>query len=208
MAVKLEYINLIVPNATIGAVFVNEGGFEFYRRSYGVFRELVWYDEHICRVDGAMNWIDMEGIVDFWKERGLVGLVDSSTGKHWKDFCVATSFHGPTYRCDWLDFDAVNNVVSMRGRPTGQVVGKVADAAVAESASDTVWCKQCGGLVTQEAMSALGEAQFGGYNPVSIQHAEPWSEPRIAAFLRSYICKRCDKVPAATEHSIGRQRSK
>jgi hypothetical protein len=124
MAIKLEFINLIVPNATLEAVFAREGGFEFFKQSYGAMRDMVWYDDHICRADGAMNWPDLHDVVGWWEERGLVGLIDSDAGKRWKDFCVAASFSGPTYPCDWLEFDAVSNAVSMRGRQKAPLAGK------------------------------------------------------------------------------------
>ena len=57
---------------------------------------MVWYDDNICRVDGAMNWPDVDGLVDWWEERGLVRLVYLDAGKRWKDFCVVdlTRFSG------------------------------------------------------------------------------------------------------------------
>ncbi len=32
MAIKLEFINVIVPNTTREAVFAEEGGFEFFKQ--------------------------------------------------------------------------------------------------------------------------------------------------------------------------------
>jgi len=87
MAVKLDFINLIVPNITLEAVFIKEGGFNFFKQSYGMLREMVWYDDAICRLDGDMNWLDVDDLVDCWVERGLAGLVDLDAGKQWKDFC-------------------------------------------------------------------------------------------------------------------------
>jgi hypothetical protein len=133
MAIKLEFINVIVPNATLEAVFAEEGGFEYFKQSYGAMRDMVWYDDYICRVDGAMNWGDLDDMVHWWEERGLVGLAETDTGKQWKDFCVAASFSGPTYPCDWLEFDAVNNALSMRGQPKGRIVGKEGDTVIADS---------------------------------------------------------------------------
>ena len=124
MAIKLEFINLIVPNTTLDAVFAKEGGFEFFKQSYGTMRDMVWCDDYICRVDGAMNWGDVDDLVRRWEEHGIVGLADSDTGRRWMEFCVAASFSGPTFRCDWLEFDALDNSVSMRGRPKGPLVGK------------------------------------------------------------------------------------
>jgi hypothetical protein len=187
MAIKLEFINLIVPNRTIEEVFGEQGGFEFFKQSWGAMTDMVWYDDHICRVDGAMNWPDVHDIVGSWENYGLLGLVDSGAGKYWKDFCIAASFSGPTYPCDWLEFDAVNNAVSMRGRPAGNVVGKGSGTDTLESTSDTVRCKQCGQIVTEEAVTALGEREFGGcYPPMSYQ-----SDSTCMDFQQSYICRRC-----------------
>lgn len=133
MAVKLEFINVIVPNATFQAVFAEEGGFAFFKQSYSAMRDTVWYDDHICRVDGAMNWADVEDMVHWWEERGLIGLADTDIGKQWRDFCVATSFVGPTYRCNWLEFDAGDNAVSMRGQPKGRIVGKEGGMVITDS---------------------------------------------------------------------------
>jgi hypothetical protein len=130
MAIKLEFINIIVPNTTLEAVFGKQGGFEFFKQSYGAIEDMVWYDDHICRVDGAMYWPDVDDLVRWWEERRLVGLIDSDAGKRWKDFCVAASFSGPTYPCEWLEFDAVNNAVFMRGQPTGRLVGKAGGAVI------------------------------------------------------------------------------
>jgi hypothetical protein len=133
MAIKLEFINVIVPNATLEAVFAEQGGFEFFKQSYGAMKDMVCYDAHICRVDGAMNWADVDDLVHWWEDRGLVGLADTDSGKQWRDFCVAASFSGPTYRCDWLEFDVVDNAVSMRGQPKGRIVGKEVGIVIADS---------------------------------------------------------------------------
>ena len=112
-----------------------------------------------------MYWPDVEDLVHWWEERGLIGLPDTNTGKQWRDFCVAASFSGPTHPRDWLEFDAVNNAMSMRGRPVGQLVGKISGTDILESTYDTVRCKQCGQIVTEEALTALGEKEFGDYPP-------------------------------------------
>jgi hypothetical protein len=41
MAIKLEFINVIVPNATLQAVFAEQGGFEFFKQSCGAMRDMV-----------------------------------------------------------------------------------------------------------------------------------------------------------------------
>src|ERR1700674_1992046 len=64
MAIKLEFINVIVPNTTLEAVFAEQGGFEFFKQSYGAMRDMVWYDDHICRVDGSLSQIFPDAMID------------------------------------------------------------------------------------------------------------------------------------------------
>lgn len=124
MAIKLEFISLIVPITTIDTIFSAQGGFTFFKQSYGAITEMVWHDAHICRTDGAMNWPDMEQLILGWEERGLVGLSNRGTGRRWIDYCVATSLSGPTYPCDWLEFDKADDTVYLCGKPKGNVIGK------------------------------------------------------------------------------------
>jgi len=44
-------------------------------------------------------------------------------------------------------------------------VGKISGTDILESTYDTVRCKQCGQIVTEEALTALGEKEFGDYPP-------------------------------------------
>ena len=65
--------------------------------------------------------------------------------------------------------------------------------------NDKPLCKQCGRDVASEALGALGEAQFGGYNPMSIQYAEPWPKEIAEDFLRNYICNQCKEDRAKSQ---------
>lgn len=79
--------------------------------------------------------------------------------------------------------------VTLKGVPEPLPVYEV----LAPDMSDRVLCGKCGRDATDEADSALGEAQFGGYNMMSIQYAEPWPEERKKQFLQSYVCRKCRK---------------
>lgn len=191
MAITLECINLIVPVATLDRVFAPQGGFAFFLKSFGAMREIVWYDDDLCRADGAMNWFDVDSMVAEWEGRGLAGLVETGDEKQWKDFCLATPSGGPTFPCPWLDFDAAGICVSMRGRPRGLLIGRESRSGPDAPPVEVVRCRGCRRDVTAEAHTTLGDAQFGGTNPVSIAAAEAWPESRIAGFLSCYTCRRC-----------------
>lgn len=75
MAVRLQFINLIIPVPTLDRVLAAEGGFE--RVIHPLAGDMLWYDQHLCRVDGAMNWGDVDGMAERWEAYGLQGLVGS-----------------------------------------------------------------------------------------------------------------------------------
>ncbi len=109
MAMKLEFINLIIPISNIERVY--NGGFaQFKNERIELFNGRYWHDEYLFR-DGAMNQMDMQFIIDEWEKLGLKGIVKSGGKKKWKDFCVVT-FDGPTLPCDWIIFNRPTNSVA------------------------------------------------------------------------------------------------
>src|SRR5579859_4876937 len=124
MAVRLQFINLIIPAATLERVLTPEDSvFAALLRGQAPLPEMMWCDAHLCRVEGAMNWPDVDEMVDRWEARGLQGLVGLSPQQWWKDFAICASGRGPTFPCDWLVYDAAENCVSLAGTPKGEVLG-------------------------------------------------------------------------------------
>lgn len=123
MAIRLQFINLVIPIATLDRVLAEEGGFAGFMGSWGGMPEMVWHDAHLCRVDGAMNWPDVEGMLERWAVFGLQGLVGTAPQQWWKDLAVCASGHGPTFPCDWLQYDAADNCVYLSGTARGEIVG-------------------------------------------------------------------------------------
>ena len=73
MAIRLEFINLIVPIRVIDQKF--EGGWEQFSRDYGLDGATTvagscWRDNKLFR-DGAMNPMDMHFMVEDWKNMGF-----------------------------------------------------------------------------------------------------------------------------------------
>lgn len=124
MAVRLQFINLVIPISTLERVFAAEGGFAGFLSSMGgPANEMLWHDAHLCRVDGAMHWPDMDEAAAAWEDRGLQGLVGTGPHQWWKDFAVCTSGRGPTFPCEWLIYDAGDNCVFLAGTAKGEVLG-------------------------------------------------------------------------------------
>ena len=125
MAVALEFISLIAPIASIERAYRGSGGFDGFLASQASWLgDLVWYDNYLCRADGAMNAVDADGMVSAWEARGLKGLSLEDGGKHWEEFCIAISRSGPTAPCSWVEFDSEHNCVYWRGRGKGEVIGR------------------------------------------------------------------------------------
>jgi len=122
MAIALEFIDLVVPIATIRKKY--PGGWEGCLRDFGyLVGETVWYDQHLFR-DGAMTKLDMEDLLERWEGLGFQ-LKDLDDGQQvWKDVCVVTaSFGGPTLPCEWLIFDGEKRIAYLKGTEPGEVAG-------------------------------------------------------------------------------------
>ena len=124
MAVACEFIDVIIPIERIDAVY--PGGFRAYASDcIPSAMGRVWYDGHLLR-DGAMSPGDAQHLVSFWETLGLVCIAKAEDGSSvWKDLCVVESMMGgPTLPCDWIEFDAKDRCVWMRGQDRGETVGR------------------------------------------------------------------------------------
>ena len=127
MAIRLEFINIIVPRATLARATELPAWMATLNPDGGNLFETCWYDSHLFR-EGAMNQWDSGDIVEQWRERGLTPLDRRAEGEHWKDLCVVLSGRGPTLPCDWLDYDVERNCVWLRGTSPDEVVGGTGQA--------------------------------------------------------------------------------
>jgi hypothetical protein len=123
MAIKCEFIDFIIPIANIDRVY--EGGFEKYKSDKAIlFNGHCWNDEFLFR-DGAMNWLDIQFLIEKWEKLGLKGTVKTTGQMKWKDFCVVESLRGgPSLPCDWLGFDPETRSAFYKDRPEGEIIGR------------------------------------------------------------------------------------
>ena len=119
MAIKLEFLDLIVPIKTIKKKY--PGGWKQCLKDHnGLIGGRVWYDEHLFR-DGAMSPNDIAYLVEWWSEKGFKTL-DQSDNPKWLDLCVVQStFGGPTKPCDWIVVSG--RTAHLKNEPIGQLVG-------------------------------------------------------------------------------------
>ena len=73
-----------------------------------------------------MNPYDIEDLVEFWENIGLVGIREVNGVNQWLDFCVVEGlFGGPTAPCEWLTFDQNEKCVYLKGSEKGKIVGRI-----------------------------------------------------------------------------------
>ena len=122
MAIRLQFISLVIPVTTLERVLAPEES-GLLRSEDPLLREMTWRDAYLCRLEGAMNWSDVDEMVARWEARGLQGLVGVGLQQWWKDFAVCASGRGATFPCDWLVYDAADNCVFLAGTAKGEVFG-------------------------------------------------------------------------------------
>lgn len=115
MAIRLEFINLIVPIRIIEQKY--PGGWLQLREDTGLEGDATqagsyWHDTHLFR-DGAMNPTDMALMVHNLENLGFVGLVDVDGKKQWQDFCVISG-REPIDPCPWLKISKYNGTAYYR----------------------------------------------------------------------------------------------
>jgi hypothetical protein len=123
MAIKLEFLNLIIPIKQIN--FCYPGGFDLFREHHQEkFGENFWHDMHLFR-DGAMTSMEIESLVSFWQHKGLAPYIEQNGKRKWKDMCVIESSKAElTSPCDWIEVDQENNCVFHKKRAKGRIIGR------------------------------------------------------------------------------------
>lgn len=123
MAVELEFIDFVVPIATIREKY--PGGWKQCLIDHqNLLGGRLWYDEHLLR-DGAMNPSDIGELVEEWAALGFQPTEIIDGVRVWKDMCVVESmFGGPTLPCSWLEVDIEMRCAFLKGRSIGEVIGR------------------------------------------------------------------------------------
>lgn len=123
MAVMLEFIDLIVPIATIREKY--PGGWGGCLNDHqDVLGGRVWHDDHLFR-DGAMSPEGMAALVQHWARMGFQTSEVKKGKTVWKDLCVVEGmFGGATRECDWLTVDCEQRIAYLKGTDPSEIVGR------------------------------------------------------------------------------------
>ena len=121
MAIKLEFLDLIVPIKNIKKKY--KGGWEQCLKDHdGLIGGRVWYDDHLFR-DGAMNPMDIHSLTGRWKRLGFHTHDGGENPVKWVDVCVVEAlFGGLTLPCDWIEIDG--DIAHFKNKPNGKVIGR------------------------------------------------------------------------------------
>lgn len=98
MAVKIEFLSVIVPVRTIEERF--HGGMDGFKEECGEPPT----DGRLVRM-GAMNQLDLLTIIHALERGGLKKTFYKDRREHWLDLCVVDRFVGPTLPCEWIEVD-------------------------------------------------------------------------------------------------------
>ncbi|OGA78551.1 MAG: hypothetical protein A3G27_16980 [Betaproteobacteria bacterium RIFCSPLOWO2_12_FULL_66_14] len=118
MAIQLEFCNVIVPVEKIREKLGN-GVFE---SRFSLITDTTWHDGLLFR-EGCMTHIDLDAMLDEWEKNGLALVAQVKGEKHWVDLCVVNSGHGPSYPCEWIEYDPAKNIVWLKGHAPGVAIG-------------------------------------------------------------------------------------
>ena len=107
MAIELKFSTIIVP---IGKIETYCGIGTFATRYEGLLPPVFRHDEYLF-AESVMNASDISDSLDQWETQGFTLTAVINGHKIWQDLCVANSHHGPSYPCNWLDYNSDTNTV-------------------------------------------------------------------------------------------------
>ncbi len=124
MAVRLEFIDFIVPIAVIEEKY--HGGWKQCLKDHKL--KPFWHDEHLFKT-GAMCPEDIRRLIDKWSALGFIEKEMVNGTAMYKDFCIVQSLLsillGPP-PCEWLVVDYENRTAYLKGTEPGKIIGREA----------------------------------------------------------------------------------
>jgi len=114
MAISVTFLSVIIPITNVEKCTKVGGLAGILKKQKELMGKRVRVDEFLYK-DGAMSPADIETIVNFWQDQGLVSTEIKDGKQVWKDLCVVDMASGPTLSCDWLKYDKETFTVRMKG---------------------------------------------------------------------------------------------
>lgn len=115
MAIKIEFVNLIIPIEKIKESKF-EGGFDELIKKYEhLIGRAIWFDKYLFRMGWMDTWM-IDGEINFWKDNGLIPIEKRNGLEYWNDlFAISIGINQFMTNCDWIETDLSRNVVWLKG---------------------------------------------------------------------------------------------
>ncbi len=121
MAIKIEFVNLIIPIEKINkSNYI--GGFDALIKKYEPFiGTSVWFDKYLFRMGWMDTWM-IDGEIDFWKNNGLIPIEKKGNDEYWADlFAISMGFNQFMTNCEWLEIDLEKGTVWLKDTDPSEI---------------------------------------------------------------------------------------
>ena len=121
MAIKIEFVNLIIPIDKINKSNF-DGGLDALLKKYDhLIGKAVWFDKYLFRMGWMDTWM-IDGEIDFWKNNGLMPIEKKNGVEYWCDlFAISTGANQFMTNCDWIEIDFDRNIVCLKGTDPNEI---------------------------------------------------------------------------------------
>ena len=117
MSIWLNFINVVIPINVIEKKLDLDFDDFFEKYDQGI----KYHDNHLFST-GAMSPDHTELIVKYFESQGLTTIKMIEDKEYFEDLCVVELlFGGPTRPCEWLEFDAQEKIVWLKGTDKGEM---------------------------------------------------------------------------------------
>lgn len=131
MALRLQFLSVIVPRAAFARCPGLPDWFAALAPSGGFYLDTCWFDAHLW-CETAMDGEFARFLLDRWEDEGL--RLKTADGA-WADVCLAAAAQGPLGPCPWLAYDPASDSVWLAGTDPGDVIGGQSHLARLEAES-------------------------------------------------------------------------
>jgi hypothetical protein len=125
MAIKIEFVNLIIPIEKINNCKLNGGFNTIIKKHENSIGKTVWFDKHLFRMGWMDAWL-IDSEIDFWVDHGLVPLEKINGIEFWRDmFAISTGINQFNSNCDWIKVNSSQTKAWLKGTSRFDVYPKL-----------------------------------------------------------------------------------